>query len=217
MIINKVDINKLNSAKYNPRKDLKPGDIEYEQLKKSIKHFGYVDPIIVNKNNMVVVGGHQRLKVLKELGYSDIDVVFVELNDNEEKALNVALNKISGDWDAEKLEDILRDLKLDTDFDETLTGFTDEEIETLFGNTDELNDEINNDSIDDNIDNNESLDKDKIKDASSISICAVTLLGQTYDTISIIKLSEEQVETLIKYIEKNSEEEFIKKVVECLE
>lgn len=142
MELNKVNIESLNSAKYNPRKDLKSTDPEYIKLKNSVEHFGYVDPVIVNKRNMTVVGGHQRLKVLKDLGYKDIDVVYVDLNDTDEKALNIALNKISGDWDAEKLEDLLRELSLDTDFDVELTGFDMDEIETLFnGAMDEVEEE----------------------------------------------------------------------------
>ena len=66
MKIEKIDINLLNSSEYNPRKDLKPEDIEYKKIKRSIKEFGYVDPIIVNKD-MTVIGGNQRLKVFKEL------------------------------------------------------------------------------------------------------------------------------------------------------
>lgn len=139
MNINKAMINDLNNATYNPRKDLKPSDPEYVQLKNSIEHFGYVEPIIVNKNNMTVVGGHQRLKVLKDLGYNEIDVVYVDLDETNEKALNVALNKITGNWDPERLEDLLRELSLETDFDVELTGFTTHEIDTLLtGSIDDL-------------------------------------------------------------------------------
>ncbi|WP_425057916.1 hypothetical protein SCACP_24830 [Sporomusa carbonis] len=62
MEIVKLPIEKLNAAPYNPRIDLKPGDKDYEKLKKSILTFGYIDPIIVNKRGYVVVGGHQRQK-----------------------------------------------------------------------------------------------------------------------------------------------------------
>lgn len=140
MNIEQVDISLLNPAKYNPRKNLQPGDAEYEKLKRSIEHFGYVDPIIVNKKNNIVIGGHQRLKVLVDLGFKDVDVVYVDLNDTDEKALNIALNKVSGDWDADKLEDLLREIQLDTDFDVELTGFDLSEIETLYGNVDDVND-----------------------------------------------------------------------------
>lgn len=140
MEFNKVDIKTLNAAKYNPRKDLQPSDPEYVKLKNSIEHFGYVDPVIVNKRNNTVVGGHQRLKVLLDLGYKYIDVVYVDLDDKDEKALNIALNKISGDWDAEKLEDILREISLDSDYDIELTGFTLDEVETLFNGAEEVDD-----------------------------------------------------------------------------
>lgn len=132
MNIVNVDINKLEAASYNPRIELKAGMPEYEKIKKSIETFGYVDPIIYNKRNNVVIGGHQRLAVLKDLGYTSIDVVEVELDDSSEKALNIALNKISGDWDADKLEDLLRELNVVDDLDISLTGFDEEELETLF-------------------------------------------------------------------------------------
>lgn len=138
MNIEVASIKSLNIARYNPRKDLKPTDTEYIKLKNSVEHFGYVEPVIVNKRNMTVVGGHQRIKVLKDLGYNDIEVVYVDLDDTDEKALNIALNKISGDWDADKLEDLLRELSLDTDFDVELTGFDLNEINKLFGTPDDL-------------------------------------------------------------------------------
>ena len=134
-----VDINKLEAASYNPRIELKAGMPEYEKIKKSIETFGYVDPIIYNKRNNVVIGGHQRLAVLKDLGYTSIDVVEVDLDDSSEKALNIALNKISGDWDADKLEDLLRELNVVDDLDISLTGFDEEELETLFnGSVDDI-------------------------------------------------------------------------------
>ena len=92
MNIQKIEITKLKPAEYNPRKDLKPEDIEYQKIKRSITEFGYVAPIIIN-NDMTVISGHQRLKVLEELGYNEVECVIVELNKNKEKALNIALNK----------------------------------------------------------------------------------------------------------------------------
>lgn len=110
MNIQKIKITELKPAEYNPRKDLKPEDIEYQKIKRSITEFGYVAPIIIN-NDMTVISGHQRLKVLEELGYNEVECVIVELNKNKEKALNIALNKISGDWDNAKLEELLAELK----------------------------------------------------------------------------------------------------------
>ena len=92
-----IEIEKLKPANYNPRKDLKPEDEEYQKIKKSILEFGYVDPIIANAD-MTVIGGHQRLKVLKDLGYKEIECIVVDLDKNKEKALNIALNKITGEW-----------------------------------------------------------------------------------------------------------------------
>ena len=122
MRIAKKSIDELMPSDYNPRKDLQPGDDEYEKLKRSIEEFGYVEPIIWNERTGNVVGGHQRLKVLSELGETEIDCVILELSDMEEKALNVALNKISGNWDKKKLDKLLKELQ-EEDFDVSLTGF----------------------------------------------------------------------------------------------
>ena len=99
MKIEKKPAADLLPAEYNPRKDLQSGDAEYEKLKRSLEQFGYVEPVIWNKTTGRVVGGHQRLKVLMDLGYTDVDCVVVELTEENEKALNIALNKISGEWD----------------------------------------------------------------------------------------------------------------------
>lgn len=134
--IQTIAIDKLNPAKYNPRVDLQPGDPEYEKLKRSIKEFGYVEPIIWNKRTGNVVGGHQRLKILKSEGHKEVKVSVVDLDDNKEKALNIALNKISGDWDEEKLNRIFIELQDDLDIDMELTGFDIEEIDDILANFD---------------------------------------------------------------------------------
>ena len=131
MIFEKKRTSELLPADYNPRKDLKPGDAEYEKLKRSIEQFGYVEPVIWNKTTGRVVGGHQRLKVLMDLGFTEVDCVVVDLPDEKEKALNVALNKISGDWDKDKLALLISDLQ-GADFDVSLTGFEPAEIDDLF-------------------------------------------------------------------------------------
>ena len=131
MLIEKKNTAELLPADYNPRKDLKPGDKEYEKLKRSIEQFGYVEPVIWNKTTGRVVGGHQRLKVLIDMGMTEVDCVVVELSEEKEKALNVALNKISGEWDNDKLALLIADLQ-GTDFDVSLTGFEPAELESLF-------------------------------------------------------------------------------------
>ena len=127
-------LDELNPAKYNPRKKLKPGDKEFEKLKKSIQNFGYVELIVVNAaNNNTVISGHQRLSVLKHLGETEAECVVVELNENDEKALNIAMNKVTGAWDEQMLADLITDLK-EADYDLDYTGFDAPEIDALFSN-----------------------------------------------------------------------------------
>ena len=68
-----------------------------------MEQFGYVEPVVWNKTTGRVIGGHQRLKVLVDLGLKEVDCVVIELSEEKEKALNVALNKISGEWNTDKL------------------------------------------------------------------------------------------------------------------
>ena len=145
MIIEKKNTADLLPADYNPRKDLKPGDAEYEKLKRSIEQFGYVEPVIWNQTTGRVVGGHQRLKVLMDMGMTEVDCVVVAMDEDKEKALNIALNKISGDWDKDKLALLIADLQ-GADFDVSLTGFEPAEIDDLFKDT--LKDGVKDDDFD---------------------------------------------------------------------
>ena len=134
-----INFEEIIPAEYNPRLI---SDTEYSQLGNSIKEFGLVDPIIINLKNNKIIGGHQRFKVLTEeytlnpqeyetlplLRLGDIGWIFtnddLKLNtEEEEKALNIALNKISGDWDYPKLNLVIDDLLDDHTFDIDLTGF----------------------------------------------------------------------------------------------
>lgn len=135
MNIEKRLITDLTPAEYNPRKRLTPADAEYIKIQRSLQEFGYVDPIIINADN-TIIGGHQRASVMKELGYKEIDVVVVNLDKVQEKALNIALNKISGEWDFEKLEALLAELQ--QEMDATVTGFDDEEINEMLQKIDTL-------------------------------------------------------------------------------
>jgi hypothetical protein len=130
--IKTLPLSKLNPAAYNPRKDLTPEDPEYQKLKKSILEFDLVEPIVWNEKTGNVVGGHQRLKILKELKREKTNVVVVKLDESKEIALNLALNKIAGYWDFPKLKDLIADI--DTgDFDIEITGFSESELFDLFG------------------------------------------------------------------------------------
>ena len=125
MNIEKANINDLISPDWNPRQ------ITEEELKKletSLNEFGYIEPIIVNDVNNHIVGGNQRCKALKQLGYEEVDVVYVHIEDlAKEKACNVALNKISGDWDNDKLKIVLEEIEL-SPLDVSLTGFDEIEL-----------------------------------------------------------------------------------------
>ena len=145
MVIERKHTADLIPADYNPRKDLKPGDAEYEKLKRSIEQFGYVEPVIWNKTTGFVVGGHQRLKVLLDMGITEVECVVVEMDAEKEKALNIALNKISGEWDKDKLALLIADLQ-GADFDVSLTGFEPAEIDSLF--KDAQQDKVKDDDFD---------------------------------------------------------------------
>ena len=127
--IERRELKDLKPAEYNPRKALTPEDKEYQDILNSIDHFSYVDPIIVNKDG-TVIGGHQRITVLLDMGYTEADVVVLDIDKNDEKALNVALNKITGEWDDLKLKDLLLELDLG-DYDISLTGFNNDDLNNL--------------------------------------------------------------------------------------
>ena len=125
-----LPVSVLKPAEYNPRKKLKPGDKEYEKIKNSIEEFGFADPLVVNAD-MTIIGGHQRLTVAMELGYTEVPCAVVDIDKVREKALNIALNKITGAWDDDLLAQLLEDIK-DSNFDLGKTGFDPPEIDQLF-------------------------------------------------------------------------------------
>lgn len=134
LVIKSIPVGRINPAPYNPRKDLRPGDPEYDKLARSISEFGYVEPIVWNERTGTLVGGHQRFKVLLRGGATRVEVSVVDLPPEKEKALNLALNKISGDWDGRKLAELLTELTKTPNFDMALTGFDQPEIENIFQN-----------------------------------------------------------------------------------
>lgn len=127
--ITNVSVKDLNPAPYNPRQW---SDNAIKQLTESISKFGLIDPILVNSaanRHNIVIGGHFRLKVAKDLGYKTVPVVYVNIPDEaKEKELNLRLNKNLGDWDYELL----------AEFDESLLadiGFDSEELDEIFDMT----------------------------------------------------------------------------------
>ena len=178
-----IPVGDLPPAAYNPRKKLKPGDKEYEKIKKSIQEFGYVEPIIVNFD-MTVIGGHQRLTVLKDLGYTEVQCVVVHIEDEAKvKALNIALNKITGAWNEQLLADLIVDLQ-SQDFNTDLTGFEPAEIDQLFS-------KVHNKEIkEDDFDVDEELKKPTMSKTGDLwllgrhrLICGDSLLPETFTTL----------------------------------
>ena len=136
----------MKPAKYNPRKDLKPGDREYDTIKRSLDRYGYVSPIIWNEVTGNIVGGHQRFKVLVAEGAQEIECSVVHIEDPEdEKALNIMLNKAVGDWDKVKLADLLQELKA-KGYDIANTGYDAAEADDLISKV--HNKEVNDDDFD---------------------------------------------------------------------
>ncbi len=133
MQIQKLPVSRLKPAPYNPRIKLEPGMPAYERLARSLREFDLVQPLVWNKQTGHLVGGHQRLEILKNEGVAEVDVVVVDLPLEREKALNVALNNeaVAGDWDLDKLTDLLSELNALPNVDATLTGFDEEELNKL--------------------------------------------------------------------------------------
>lgn len=147
-MIKLVDINLLKTAEYNPRKELDTKT--FEKLKKSFLEFGQAQPIIIN-SDYTVIGGHQRIKVMRALKYTEVECKILNLSKEKEKALNLALNKIQGEWDLDKLSVVIGEL-----FDEDLTeftGFDENEIFDLIKETENLH---STDTIDEIIKNEEN-------------------------------------------------------------
>ena len=181
-MIEEINIKDIKPSKYNPRKI---SNEEYNKLSRSIDEFGIVDPIIINLNNNHIIGGHQRYEVLYDeymankkydklqlIRLGDIGWVFpttdLQIKDLEhEKALNIALNKIQGEWDTTKLEFLFHDLSVDG-LDLSLTGFDKLEIKNLFKDVDVNNQklvtkdneeyyaDLLNDSLEEDYQNNEN-------------------------------------------------------------
>ncbi len=129
--VRRVAIGKINPAPYNPRKDLRPGDPEYESIKRSLAEFGYVEGLVWNERSSNLVGGHQRLKILIAQGATEVDVSVVDLDDGREKALNLALNNISGSWADAELLSVMAELAALDGLDATVTGFSEQEISDM--------------------------------------------------------------------------------------
>ena len=130
MKVEKVKVVDLKPAEYNPRQMTEK---QANDLRDSIKKFGIVDPIIVNQSSdryNIVIGGHQRLNICKELGMEEVPVTYVNLNEQDEKELNLRLNKNLGEWNFDMLANIGEDLLMKAGWDEN-------DMEKMLGDIDD--------------------------------------------------------------------------------
>lgn len=128
MRLEQIEVSRLRRAPYNPRRDLQPGDHEYQRIKASLDKFDVVEPLVWNERSQNLVSGHQRLKVLEARGDTSVLVSIVDLSDEDERALNLALNKVGGDWDLPKLGELLMGLD---EITMNLGGFTSEDFNKI--------------------------------------------------------------------------------------
>ncbi len=120
-----VPIDELRPDPANPRK---MPEAQEKALTRSLREFDFVEPIVARASDKLVIGGHQRLLAARRLGIKTVPVIFIDISDEQAKLLNLALNKISGEWDEQLLAHFLADLRATPDVDLSLSGFSDDEL-----------------------------------------------------------------------------------------
>lgn len=135
-----VKLEDMHPAEYNPRYDLQPGDLEYEQLRASVMANGFLQPIVWNQRTGNIVGGEQRFKVLSEMGVTEITCAVVDIPLEDEQEANINLNESQGRWEDELLQDMLSNMDVDS-IDPMAMGFTSDELEHVLTGLDTLHDE----------------------------------------------------------------------------
>jgi len=133
MTIAEVPIDELRPDPANPRRI---SDAQLEALTRSLKEYGFVQPVLARGEDRTVIGGHQRLVAARRLGYKTVPVIFLDLTVEQARVLNLGLNKISGEWDNELLARLLADLKPIEDIDLSLSGFSEDELDKLLKSLD---------------------------------------------------------------------------------
>ena len=135
-----IDVDKVIPNPKNPRIALRPGNPHYEKLRNSIEHYDYIDPIIWNKRTGMIVSGHQRFQVMKDIAeangevFDKVDVMQVDMPENEQDSFMVAVNKLTGLWDMEKLKALFEEL---SEEDLSYTGYDTIEIDAILHSSEE--------------------------------------------------------------------------------
>ena len=136
MEVRTLKLSEINPAEYNPRQRMMKKSFEYKALEKSLDENGLVIPLVVNIRDMTLISGHQRYWVLQDQGKEEADCVVVDYDKPKEKALNLLLNKIDGEWDYGMLADLLEELR-EAEADTDSTGFRPEEINNILNEIDD--------------------------------------------------------------------------------
>ena len=128
MEVEQVAIERLRPDGANPRR-ISSGQLE--ALTQSLREYGFVQPVLARREDATVIGGHQRLLAARRLGFKQVPVVWLDLGVEPARLLNLALNRISGEWDEELLAQLLADLARDEGLDLSLSGFEEDEVAKL--------------------------------------------------------------------------------------
>src|SRR5690606_18352529 len=123
-----VAIDDLRPDPANPRRI---SDQQLEALTKSLKEYGFVQPVLARREDKTVIGGHQRLTAARRLGYKTVPVIWLDLTVEQARLLNLTLNKVGGTFDNELLGRMLADLAPVDGLDLSLSGFSDDELKKL--------------------------------------------------------------------------------------
>ncbi len=114
-----VGLDRLRPEPFNPRR---MSEAEMDALIRSIREFGFVEPLVARRDDMTIIGGHQRLLAARRLGHDRVPVVFIDVSPEQAKLLNLALNKIAGSWDEALLARLLGELEVSPTVDLSLSG-----------------------------------------------------------------------------------------------
>jgi len=128
LTVEEVAIDDLRPDPANPRRI---GEDELDALERSLRQFGFVQPVLARREDATVIGGHQRLVAARRLGLTSVPVTWLDISVEQARLLGLALNKISGSWDDALLARLLADLQATPDLDLSLSGFGEDEVKEL--------------------------------------------------------------------------------------